>query len=74
MFLIWFLGRVPLEGGYIHCEAGLLVLGGLKVLLDQLRGHADHVLTLPVLDQVQRLQGRDYIVLGDAGHHGEIFD
>ena len=46
LFFVWFLRRCPLEGGDINGEAGFLVLGRFEVLFDQLRGHADHMLTL----------------------------
>lgn len=46
LFFVWFLRRCPLEGGDINGEARFLVLGRFEVLLDQFRGHADHMLTL----------------------------
>ena len=50
--LLW---RAPLEAAGVHRQGRFLVLGAPQVLLDQLRGDADHVLALPVLHQVQTL-------------------
>ena len=48
---ILILGGLTLpENAAVHRQAGSLELGGLDVFLHQLRGHADHVLALPVLD------------------------
>ena len=44
------------------------------MLLDQLGRDADDVLALPVLDEVERLQGGDDVRLGDGGHGGEVLD
>ena len=74
LFFVGFLGGRPLECVPVHGETRLLVLCGLQVLLDQLGRDADHVLTLPILDQVQGLQRRDDVVLGYAGHHGQVFN
>lgn len=52
----------------LTCDGGFLVLGALQVLLHQLGGHADDVLTLPVLHHVERLQRADDVTLRDAGH------
>jgi len=32
------------------------------------------VLTLPILDEVERLEGGDDVVLCDARHLGQVFD
>ena len=74
VLLVGFLGGRPLKRVPVNGETRLLVLGGLEVLLYQFRRHANYVLTLPVLDQVQGLQRRDDIVLGYAGHHGQVFN
>ena len=42
--------------------------------LYELGRDADDVLPLPVLDQVQRLQRRDDVVLRDGRHRREVFD
>ena len=47
---------------------GLLVR---DVLLNELRGDADHVLALPVLDEVKGLQRRDDVLGRDAGKLGQ---
>lgn len=52
----------------LTCDRRLLVLGALQVLLHQFGRHADHVLALPVLDHVERLQRADDVTLRDAGH------
>ena len=44
------------------------------MLLDQLGRDADDVLALPVLDEVEGLQGGDDVRLGDRGHGGEVLD
>lgn len=55
----------------LACDWWFLVLGTLQVLFHQFGRHADHMLTLPVLDHVERLQGADDVTLCDAGHLAE---
>ena len=66
--------RLPPDHARVHSQQRALVLGRAQVLLHQLGRHADHVLALPVLDQVERLQGGDDVRLGDGGHGGEVLD
>ena len=42
------------------------------MLLHQLRRDADHMLSLPVLDHVHRLQGVHDVRLRDAGHRRQV--
>ena len=44
---------------------------GVDVLVHQFGRDADHVLAFPVLDQIQGLQGRDDVLLGEACHLAE---
>lgn len=55
----------------LACDWWFFVLGALQVLFNQFGRHADDVLTLPVLDHIERLQGADDVTLGDAGHLAE---
>lgn len=50
------------------CDWWFLVLGALQVLFNQFGRHTDDMLTLPVLDHIERLQGADDVTLCDAGH------
>lgn len=68
------LGRGPADAAGVDGEGGPLVLRALQVLLDQLGCDAYDVLPLPILDEVQRLEGGDDVVLGDAGHRTQILD
>ena len=71
-----FLGRldslarsVPPQVVRVHSQERASVLCTLHVLFDQLGGHTYHMLALPVLDHVERLQCTDDVFLSDAGHH-----
>lgn len=55
----------------LACDGRFLVLGTLQVLFHQFGRHTDDMLTLPVLDHVERLQGADDVTLSDAGHLAE---
>lgn len=55
----------------LACDRWFLVLGTLQVLFHQFGRNADNVLTLPVLDHIERLQGADDVTLCDAGHLAE---
>lgn len=57
--------------GQLACDWWFLVLGTFKVLFDQFGRHTDNMLTLPVLDHIERLQGADDVTLCDAGHLAE---
>ena len=70
--LVRFLGRGPLDGIVVHHQTRLFVLRRLEMLLYQLGCNADDVLALPVLDQVQRLQGGNDITLSDARHCAQV--
>lgn len=50
------------------CDGRFLVLSALQVFLHQFGRDTDDVLTLPVLDHVERLQRADDVTLCDAGH------
>lgn len=58
----------PPNGGHVDRETRPLELRRFDVILDQFGRDANHVLTLPVLDHVHRLQRRDDVALGDACH------
>ena len=60
--------RAPSQVVRVHSQQGSPVLGTLHVLFYQFGSDADDVLTFPVLDHVQGLQGTDDVLLGDAGH------
>lgn len=55
----------------LACDGRFLVLGTLQVLFYQFGRHTDDMLTLPVLDHIERLQGADDVTLSDAGHLAE---
>lgn len=55
----------------LACDGRFLVLGTLQVLFNQFGRHTDDMLTLPVLDHVEGLQGADDVTLSDAGHLAE---
>lgn len=55
----------------LACDGRFLVLGTLQVLFHQFGRHTDDMLTLPVLDHVEGLQGADDVTLSDAGHLAE---
>ena len=55
----------------LACDWWFLVLGTLQVLFNQFGRHADNMLTLPVLDHIERLQGADDVTLCDTGHLAE---
>lgn len=65
---VYFSGRRPPETGRVDGDGRPAVLGALDVLLHQFGSDADHVLPLPVLDHVERLQRADDVVLCDRGH------
>ncbi len=46
----------------------------LQMLFNDFRGNGDNMLALPILDQVQRLQGTDDIFRLDGRHIADIFD
>lgn len=55
----------------LACDWWFLVLGTLQVLFHQFGCNADNVLTLPVLNHIERLQGAYDVTLCDAGHLAE---
>lgn len=59
---------VQTQDELLACDWWFLVLGTLQVLFNQFGRHADNMLTLPVLDHIERLQGADDVTLCDAGH------
>ena len=66
--------RLPPDTRRVHHQTRPLVLGALEVLLHQFGRHADHVLALPIFDQIQRLESLDDVLLGDGRHGREVFD
>mmetsp|Transcript_13517 Transcript_13517/g.42520 ORF Transcript_13517/g.42520 Transcript_13517/m.42520 type:complete len:294 (-) Transcript_13517:608-1489(-) len=66
-------GRLPGELGRVAAQRGAGRVE-LEVLVDNLWRDGDDVLPLPVLDQVERLEGRDDVVRGDGGHHRDLLD
>ena len=61
----------PFQTRYVHHKSWSLVLGALQVLVDEFWRDADDVLSFPVLDHVECLQGADYVILSYTGHHTE---
>ena len=53
----------PLEGGSVDGNLGLAILRRFEMLFHQLGRDADHVLTFPILDHVQRLKRRNDVGL-----------
>ena len=64
MFLLLHLNGPRETLGPAELEAGALA----EELVDCGARYRDHVLSLPVLDEVQRLQGADYVLRLDGGH------
>merc|ERR1719220_830950 len=57
----------PLDKAGVHQQSWFFVLCTLQMLLNQLGSYADNVLTFPIFDQVEGLQGGDDVCLCNAG-------
>ena len=62
----------PLDKAGVHQQSWFFVLCTLQMLLNQLRSHADNMLTFPIFYQVEGLQGGDDVCLGDAGNGAQF--
>lgn len=51
-----------------------LLCGAFEVLFDDFRSDGDNVLSLPVLDQSQRLQCANNVFSFDRSHGADVFD
>ena len=60
--------RVPPQIVSVHQQCGRAVLGTANVLLNLLRLHTHHILSLPVLDHVEGLQRADDVLLCKGRH------
>ncbi len=64
----YFPGRWPPQTRGVNGQRGAAVLCTFNVFFDEFWGDTNHVLSLPVFDHVEWLQGADDVCLCNTGH------